>query len=112
MGAFARDKRKTIVRSCQASAFRTANPELRSAPCRAGVRSYVLSVTCVAARLFPGVNLYLLQTLQNLVGHANVDDWEIQRNERDHQNTSNEPFHKNLRVRMSLNNHINGNAGK
>jgi hypothetical protein len=48
--------------------------------------------------LFAGVGFYLLQSLQDLVGQANVDYREIQRNDRDDKHAANNPFHGDLRL--------------
>jgi hypothetical protein len=47
--------------------------------------------------LFARVRLYLLQGFQNLIGQANVDNWEIDRNDCYDEHAADHPTHKNLR---------------
>jgi hypothetical protein len=48
------------------------------------------------ALLFPRIYFYLLQSFQDLIGQANVNDRDIQRHNRDDKHATNNKFHENL----------------
>jgi hypothetical protein len=56
----------------------------------------------ISNTLFPGINLYLLQRFQDLIGQANVNDREVQRNNRYYQQTTNNPLHEDLRFEIKF----------
>jgi hypothetical protein len=54
------------------------------------------------SNLFSGIDFYLLQSLQDFIGQANVNNGKVQRNNCHDDQAANNPFHKNLRVEIEF----------